>query len=102
MADRVFGVMVDWPLLPLFMMARKAAVPGEGGKATGPPTRGVKPVPGVRPVLGVMPVRGVRPVRKELPSNWRWEDWSLLDCGPASMAGERGPARRELLIEEFG
>ena len=33
-------------------MARKAAVFGlGGGKATGPPTRGVRPVDGVRPVL---------------------------------------------------
>ena len=42
----------------LFIMARKAAVFGlGGGKLTGPPMRGVRPVPGVRPVLGVRPVR---------------------------------------------
>lgn len=71
-ADRVFGVMVafaEFELL-LFMRARKAAVLGEGGgKETGPPTRGVRPVPGVRPVRGVKPVRGVRPVRNEAGSN---------------------------------
>ena len=36
---------------PELTIARKAAVLGEGGgKATGPPTRGVRPVEGVRPV----------------------------------------------------
>ena len=39
------------PAAPEFTIARKAAVLGEGGgKDTGPPTRGVKPVDGVRPV----------------------------------------------------
>ena len=73
-ALRVLGVMV-WEelllVLLLFMRARKAAVLGEGGgKDTGPPTRGVRPVPGVRPVRGVKPVRGVRPVRNEFESKF--------------------------------
>lgn len=67
-AFRVLGVIVaatlDKLVLPeLPIMARKAAVPGlGGGKETGPPMRGVRPVPGVRPV------RGVRPVLKALVS----------------------------------
>lgn len=37
-----------------FIIARKAAVFGEGGgKATGPPTSGVRPVEGVSPVRKV-------------------------------------------------
>ena len=100
--SRVFGVIVAAAELllllfvELFIIAKKAEVPGDGGKATGPPTRGVRPVPGVSPVRGVRPVLGVRPVRKEEGSNWI-EDLSfvLLFCGPASIAGERGPARRE-------
>lgn len=69
-ALRVLGVIVGpeaelWP----FMSARKAAVPGDAGNDTGPPTSGVRPVPaGVKPVLGVNPVLGVRPVRKEFGS----------------------------------
>lgn len=69
MADKVLGVMVaatedkEPPLELLFIMARNAAVFGlGGGKDTGPPMRGV------RPVAGVSPVRGVRPVRKEAGS----------------------------------
>ena len=61
MALRVFGVMVAPPDVLLFIMCRKAAVLGEGGgKETGPPMRGVRPVP----VPGVRPVRGVSPERK--------------------------------------
>ena len=62
MALRVFGVMVAATFDRLaeaefVIMARKAAVPGlGGGKETGPPMRGVRPVPGVRPVRGVRPV----------------------------------------------
>lgn len=53
MALSVFGVIVGAAptLEPWFTIARKAAVLGEGGgKATGPPTRGVRPVDGVSPV----------------------------------------------------
>ncbi len=47
-ALRVLGVTAE---VPEPTIARKAAVFGEGGgKATGPPTRGVRPVEGVRPV----------------------------------------------------
>lgn len=97
-AESVFGVIVAFAELELlFMRARNAAVFGEGGgKETGPPTRGVKPVPGVRPVRGVKPVRGVRPVRNEAGSNGRCGALSEPCWGPASMAGESGPARREL------
>ena len=103
MALRVLGVMVGPEdelvllllLLLLPMIERKAAVPGDGGK---PPTRGVRPVPGVRPVRGVRPVLGVRPVRKLLGSKGRW-DCSVVGWGPASMAGESGPARREFARE---
>lgn len=50
-ALRVLGVTAA---VPEPTMARKAAVLGEGGgKATGPPTRGVSPVEGVRPVRNV-------------------------------------------------
>lgn len=48
---RVFGVIVAAEPLPALTIARKAAVFGDGGgKATGPPTSGVRPVDGVRPV----------------------------------------------------
>lgn len=81
-------------------MARKAAVLGEGGgNETGPPMTpaGVRPVP-----AGVRPVPGVRPVRKEDESKMEWwwpwacEVDELLVWGPASMAGDKGPERREL------
>lgn len=101
-ALRVFGVIVAFELAPalLFISARKAAVFGEGGgKDTGPPTRGVRPVPGVNPVRGVRPVRGVKPVRNEV-SKGICEAESEPCCGPANIAGERGPARRELASEE--
>lgn len=40
------------PAVALVTMAKKAAVPGEGGgKLVGPPSMGVIPVPGVSPVL---------------------------------------------------
>lgn len=64
-ALRVLGVIVapETPAPPEFIIARNAAVLGEGGgKATGPPTRGVSPVDGVRPVRkvpeGSKPKRG--------------------------------------------
>lgn len=98
----VFGVIVAFELAPalLFIRARNAAVLGEGGgKETGPPTRGVRPVPGVNPVRGVRPVRGVSPVRNEV-SKGIWEAESEPCWGPASIAGERGPARRELARDE--
>ena len=90
-ALRVFGVIVA-PEADELIMLRKAAVLGDGGgKDTGPPMRGVRPVP------GVSPVRGVRPVRKLDGSN---ESWASPFCrGPASMAGERGPALNELDME---
>jgi hypothetical protein len=58
-ALRVFGVIVAGVGLSwggaeeeFVTMARKAAVFGDGGgKLTGPPTRGVRPVLGVSPVL---------------------------------------------------
>jgi len=57
-ALRVLGVIVagvgwSWGAEELLVTkARKAAVFGEGGgKETGPPTSGVRPVDGVRPVL---------------------------------------------------
>ena len=62
MALSVLGVIVAAPGPPaaLFIMFKKAAVPGEGGgNATGPPMSGVRPVPGVRPVRGVRPERKV-------------------------------------------
>lgn len=101
-AESVFGVMV--PATPLsdggpllFIMARKAAVLGDGGgNETGPPRSGVSPAPGVRPVRGVSPVRGVRPVRKAAGSKGA-RGWSGFCCwGAVSIAGLRGPDRREL------
>lgn len=89
--DEVLLLVVLLLLLP--MIARKAAVPGDGGK---PPTRGVRPVAGVRPERGVKPVLGVRPVRKLLGSKAMC-DCSVVGWGPASMAGERGPERREFM-----
>ena len=77
----------------LFIIARNAAVLGDGGgKETGPPMSGVSPVPGVRPV------RGVSPVRKAAGSN---AASGCSDCcwGAVSMAGLRGPDLRELESE---
>lgn len=89
----VFGVIVA-PDADELIMLRKAAVLGDGGgKDTGPPIRGVRPVP------GVSPVRGVRPVRKLDGSNESGAS-PLCCCGPASMAGERGPALNELEMED--
>jgi hypothetical protein len=92
MALRVLGVIVA-PDADELIMLRNAAVLGDGGgKETGPPMRGVRPVP------GVSPVRGVRPVRKLDGSNA--SEPSPFACwGPASMAGERGPALKELAME---
>jgi hypothetical protein len=93
----VFGVIVAAALVRLFegvwglcIMLRKAAVFGDGGgKDIGPPSKGVRPVPGVKPV------RGVSPVRNEFASNgWLTAFWS---CGPANIAGDNGPALRELV-----
>lgn len=97
-ALRVFGVIVaaafaraEEGVCGLFIIDKKAAVLGDGGgKEIGPARRGVSPVPGVRPV------RGVRPVLKSV------EDDDCGSCGPASMAGESGPARRELESAEAG
>lgn len=98
MAERVLGVMVPdtppkvgGPLL--FIMARKAAVLGEGGgKDTGPPMSGVRPVPGVRPL------RGVRPVRKAAGSKAA-RGCSFCCWGAVSMAGLSGPDLSELESE---
>lgn len=82
--------------LEFCIIARKAAVFGEGGgKETGPPMSGVSPVPGVRPV------RGVSPVRKEEGSK-AGRGWSLLEFGwgPASIAGDSGPDRNEFDMPE--
>lgn len=97
-ALRVFGVMVAALPFGLFIMWRKAAVFGDGGgKETGPPRIGVRPVPGVRPVRGVRPVLKVFGSKAmdglALPSAWGC--W-----GPASIAGDRGPERREFARED--
>ena len=91
-ALRVLGVIVA-PDADELIILRNAVVLGDGGgNETGPPIRGVRPVP------GVSPVRGVRPVRKLEGSNESGA--SPFACwGPASMAGERGPARSELDID---
>lgn len=112
-AARVLGVMVGpvaggaTPTGPLVTMARNAAVLGEGGgKEVGPPASGVSPV---RKLLrsGVNPVRkdcGSKPLlglaAEERPTPWDEEPapfppWLDEFCGPASMAGLSGPARRE-------
>jgi hypothetical protein len=88
-ALRVLGVIVA-PDADELIMLRNAVVLGEGGgKETGPPIRGVRPVPGVNPV------RGVRPVRKPEGSNESGASPPFACWGPASMAGERGPALSE-------
>ena len=97
-AFRVFGVIVpaaftraEEGVCGLFIIDKKAAVLGDGGgKEIGPARRGVSPEPGVRPV------RGVRPVLNSA------EEDGCGSCGPASMAGERGPARRELESADAG
>lgn len=97
-AFRVFGVIVaaafaraEEGVCGLFIIDKKAAVLGDGGgKEIGPARRGVSPEPGVRPV------RGVRPVLKSA------EEDGCGSWGPASMAGERGPARRELESADAG
>lgn len=85
-AESVLGVMVapeaDGPE-ELVTMARNVAVFGEGGgKAIGPLPRGV------RPVLK-LERSGVKPVLK-LGSKALVDDW-----GPASIAGDKGPARSD-------
>jgi hypothetical protein len=93
MAFRVFGVIVAPPDTDELIMLRKAAVLGDGGgNETGPPIRGVRPVPGVSPVRGVRPVRKLDGSKARVPS-------ALACCGPASMAGDRGPALKELDME---
>lgn len=86
-AESVLGVMVaaelGAPEVLLTMAARKAAVLGEGGGNDMPPPRGV------RPVLK-LDKSGVKPVRNELGSKWEL-------CGPASMAGDKGPDLNELV-----
>jgi hypothetical protein len=94
MALRVFGVMVAPPDTDELIMLRKAAVLGDGGgNDTGPPIRGVRPVPGVSPVRGVRPVRKLDGSNASVPS-------PLDCCGPASMAGDRGPALKELVMDD--
>jgi hypothetical protein len=94
MALRVFGVIVAPPDTDELIMLRKAAVLGDwGGNDTGPPIRGVRPVPGVSPVRGVRPVRKLEGSNASVPS-------PLDCCGPASMAGDRGPALKELVMED--
>jgi len=52
-----FEVIVAPPDTDELITLRKAAVLGDGGgNDTGPPIRGVRPVPGVSPVRGVRPV----------------------------------------------
>lgn len=108
----VFGVIEGAaPLLPALTIARKAAVFGEGGgNATGPPTSGVRPVEGVRPVRnepdGSKPKSGGCIEEADAASAATEEgfcDWpegvDAEGCwGPASMAGERGPDRREFVM----
>ena len=97
-AFRVLGVIVAAAfaravegVCGLFIIDKKAAVLGDGGgKEIGPARRGVRPVPGVRPV------RGVRPVLKSV------EEDECGSCGPASMAGDKGPARREFERADAG
>ena len=112
----VFGVIVGAePLLPALTIARKAAVLGEGGgKATGPPTSGVSPVDGVSPVRnepdGSKPKSGgciVDADAARAATEFGFAFWPegvvAPGCwGPASMAGDRGPDRREFwrLAEE--
>ena len=75
-------------------IARNAAVLGDGGgKETGPPTRGVRPLEGVRPV---------RPKEVEVSKLVMGIRACCCCCcgccgccGPGSIAGERGPERRE-------
>lgn len=83
---------LDTPEVWLVTMARNAAVLGDGGgKETGPPTSGVRPV---RPTSGVRPVRKAGwegsqpPTPVPLPAR---PDWSF---GPLRRAGESGPLRR--------
>ena len=81
-ALRVLGVIVAPPDTDRLIMLRNAAVLGDGGgKGTGPPIRGVRPVPGV---TQVSPVRGVRPVRKLDGSNASVPS-PFGCCGPGSM-----------------
>lgn len=104
----VLGVIVAAAaLLPELTIARNAAVLGEGGgNATGPPTRGVRPVDGVRPVRkdpdGSKLNNGgcIEPAlaAKAAMEAAGWEVVVGCCCGPASMAGERGPARSELVM----
>ena len=95
MALRVLGVIVPATLERLagpllFIIASKAAVLGlGGGKETGPPMSGVRPVPGVRPVRGVSPVR--KAAGSKAARGWSCDCW-----GAVSIAGDRGPERREL------
>ena len=98
MAFRVLGVIVAAAfaravdgVCGLFIIDKKAAVLGDGGgNEIGPARRGVRPEPGVRPV------RGVSPVLKSV------EEDGCGSCGPASIAGDRGPARREFERADAG
>lgn len=68
--------------------AKRAAVLGDGGgKPPGPPIRGVSPV---------LLTSGVNPVRtNELSNAPSPKDGVCCEAGPASIAGDRGPERRE-------
>lgn len=108
MAEKVPGVIVPGgappaPVAELFWlvtMAMKAAVLGDGGgNDVGPPMSGVSPV---RLTSGVSPVRMTSKLDPgPLITPW-WVPEAPLGCaeageywaGPASIAGERGPARR--------
>lgn len=85
----MLGVIFDMPGALLFVtMARKAAVFGLGGGNPLP----VAPPKGVKPVLK-LDKSGVNPLRKLLTSK--------VDCGPASIAGESGPDRRDPVKDEL-
>lgn len=79
------------PAVAFVTMARKAAVLGEGG-GSGPEGCGVRPVPGVSPVRTKS--EGLKAIACETSTDWPGLDAGCC-LGPASMAGERGPFRRE-------
>jgi hypothetical protein len=82
-------------------MAKKATVFGlEGGNETGPPTRGVRPMRCAKPARKVeVTSKGRSTEEEEAVAATRMMEGAAFCggccCGPASMAGERGPARRE-------
>lgn len=77
---------LDTPEVWLVTMAKKAAVLGDGGgKETGPPTSGVRPV---------RPTSGVRPVRKAGCEGSQPPTVVLVPIDPARAACSFGPLRR--------